>query len=450
MNMPVLPRNPLGTLAKSEPPSSAMQAIRQHLVIGFAVLALLVVGLGGLAAMTELSGAVIAPGQLVVDSNVKKVQHPTGGVVGELLVRDGVRVRAGEIVMRLDETITRANLSIVVKALDELLSRQARLEAERDGDEKVDFPATLTDRRNNPDVERIISGEQKLFELRRTARNGQRSQLGERIAQLREEVRGLTGQAEAKASEIQLIARELGAVRELWNKNLVSISRLTQLERESARLEGERGQLTAAVAQARGKISEIELQIIQLDQDLRSEVAKELREIQGRLAEYVERRVAAEDQLKRIDIRAPIEGIVHQLNVHTVGGVVQAGEQIMLIVPEAEKLIVEVRLNPQDIDQIKIGQRAVLRFATFNQRTTPEIIGAVSQISADIVLEQRTGFSYYTARIEMSEKEVARLGAVRLVAGMPVESFIETDQRSILSYLTKPLLDHSNRAFRDR
>jgi HlyD family secretion protein len=433
-----------------KPVSNAMQVIRQHIVIGISILALLVFGVGGLAAMTELSGAVIASGLLVVDSNVKKVQHPTGGVVGELLIREGVRVHAGDIVVRLDETITRANLSIVVKAIDELAARQARLEAERDGEETVSFPPSLTDRKENPDVAKILSAEQKLFELRRAARSGQRSQLQERVAQLREEVRGLTGQANAKGNEVELIGRELQAVRELWQKNLVSISRLTQLEREGTRLEGERGQLTASIAQAKGRISEVELQIIQLDQDLRSEVAKELREIQARFSEYVERKVAADDQLKRIDIRAPIDGVVHQLAVHTVGGVIQAGEQLMLIVPESERLIVEARVNPQDIDQIKIGQRSLMRFAAFNQRTTPEVYGTVTRISADIVLEQRTGASYYVVRIELSEKEVARLGPVKLVAGMPVEAFIETDQRSILSYLVKPITDHGVRAFRDR
>jgi HlyD family secretion protein len=433
-----------------KPVSNAMQVIRQHIVIGISILALLVFGVGGLAAMTELSGAVIASGLLVVDSNVKKVQHPTGGVVGELLIREGVRVHAGDIVVRLDETITRANLSIVVKAIDELAARQARLEAERDGEETVSFPASLTDRKENPDVAKILSAEQKLFELRRAARSGQRSQLQERVAQLREEVRGLTGQANAKGNEVELIGRELQAVRELWQKNLVSISRLTQLEREGTRLEGERGQLTASIAQAKGRISEVELQIIQLDQDLRSEVAKELREIQARFSEYVERKVAADDQLKRVDIRAPIDGVVHQLAVHTVGGVIQAGEQLMLIVPESERLIVEARVNPQDIDQIKIGQRSLMRFAAFNQRTTPEVYGTVTRISADIVLEQRTGASYYVVRIELSEKEVARLGPVKLVAGMPVEAFIETDQRSILSYLVKPITDHGVRAFRDR
>jgi HlyD family secretion protein len=433
-----------------KPVSNAMQVIRQHIVIGISILALLVFGVGGLAAMTELSGAVIASGLLVVDSNVKKVQHPTGGVVGELLIREGVRVHAGDIVVRLDETITRANLSIVVKAIDELAARQARLEAERDGEETVSFPPSLTDRKENPDVAKILSAEQKLFELRRAARSGQRSQLQERVAQLREEVRGLTGQANAKGNEVELIGRELQAVRELWQKNLVSISRLTQLEREGTRLEGERGQLTASIAQAKGRISEVELQIIQLDQDLRSEVAKELREIQARFSEYVERKVAADDQLKRIDIRAPIDGVVHQLAVHTVGGVIQAGEQLMLIVPESERLIVEARVNPQDIDQIKIGQRSLMRFAAFNQRTTPEVYGTVTRIAADIVLEQRTGASYYVVRIELSEKEVARLGPVKLVAGMPVEAFIETDQRSILSYLVKPITDHGVRAFRDR
>jgi HlyD family secretion protein len=225
---------------------------------------------------------------------------------------------------------------------------------------------------------------------------------------------------------------------------------LTQLEREAARLEGERGNLVASIAQAKGRISEIELQIIQLDQNLRSEVAKELREIQARYAEYVERRVAAEDQLKRIDIRAPIDGVVHQLAVHTVGGVVQAGEQLMLVVPENARLIVEVRINPQDIDQVRQAQRALVRFAAFNQRTTPEIYGEVSQVSADIVLEPRTGASYYLARIALSETEVSRLGKVKLIPGMPVESFIETGQRSIMSYLLKPLADHGLRAFRDR
>ena len=262
--------------------TTARGSIRRHLVGGMVAIMVLVGGIGGWAATTELSGAVIASGSLVVDSNVKKVQHPTGGIVGDLRVRDGDRVKAGKILMRLDETVTRANLAIVVKSLDELSTRQARLEAERDGVPDIEFPVRLVGRSADPDIRGVISGEQKLFEFRKTARNGQKEQLRQRISQLQEEIQGLTGQANAKMREIALINRELEGVRDLWAKNLVPISRVTLLEREAVRLDGERNQLIASAAQAKGKITETELQIIQIDQELRSEVAKELREIQGK------------------------------------------------------------------------------------------------------------------------------------------------------------------------
>jgi HlyD family secretion protein len=411
---------------------------------------LLAGGVGSLGATTELAGAVIAPGTMVVDSNVKKVQHPTGGVVGELRVRDGDRVKSGDIVVRLDETITQANLAIVVKSLNEMHARLARLEAERDDTADVQFPAELLARSADPEVKRVIDGERNLFQLRRKARSGQKQQLGERIQQLREEIQGITGQAAAKKREIELIGQELEGVRDLWRKNLVQIQRVTALERDSARLEGERGQLIAATAQSKGKISEIELQIIQIDQDLRSEVAKELREVQAKIAELVERKVAAEDQLKRIDIRAPQDGLVHQLVVHTVGGVITPGEAMMLIVPEADNLTVEAKLNPQDIDQVQPGQKAVLRFSTFNQRTTPELNGTVIRVSADLTTDQRSGVSYYTVRISIPEAEVARLGGLKLLPGMPLEAFIQTGDRTVLSYLMKPMADQIARAFRGR
>jgi len=427
-----------------------MGSIRRHVILAAVVIMLLAGGLGGWATTTELSGAVIAPGVLVVETNVKKVQHPTGGVVGELRVRDGDHVKGGDTVIRLDETTTRANLQIVLKGLDELAARQTRLEAERDDDDRLDYPADLVARRQDPDVARIINGEQILFELRRKARIGQKAQLNERVAQLQDEVVGLTGQAEAKQREMQLIEQELRGVRELWDKRLVQIQRLMQLEREAARLAGERGQLMASIAQNKGKTSEIKLQILQVDQDLRSEVAKELREIQGKTAELVERKVAAQDQLMRTDIRAPQSGMVHQLTVHTVGGVVQAGEPIMLIVPEADDLTVEAKLPPQNIDQVRIGHQASLRFSAFNQRTTPEINGTVTKISADITQDQRTGTSYYSVRIGMPHEEVARLQDLKLVAGMPVEAFIRTDDRTVMSYLVKPLRDQVMKAFRER
>jgi HlyD family secretion protein len=428
----------------------AQESIRQHVIAGTVVVAVLTIGVGGWAATTDVSSALIAPGSIVVDSNVKKVQHPTGGIVGEVRVRDGDRVKSGDVVVRLDETVTRANLAVVTKGLNELSARKARLEAERDGAESIAFPADLLGRAQDPDVAAAMASERKLFELRRKARTGQKAQLRQRISQLEEEISGLSAQRDAKAKEIALIDRELTGVRELYQKNLIQLNRLTQLEREATRLEGERGQFVAATAQAKGKISELELQIIQIDQDLSSEVARELREVDGKIGEFVERKVTAEDQLRRIDIRAPQDGTVFQSTVHTVGGVISAGDAIMLIVPDADNLTVEAKVNPQDIDQLKIGQIALLRFTTFNQRTTPEINGMVTRISADISTDQRTGLSYYTVRIGLPPEEVARLGDVKLVPGMPVEAFVQTGQRTVLSYLVKPFYDQLTRAFREK
>jgi HlyD family secretion protein len=424
--------------------------MRRNLLAAAVVVFVLVVGVGGWGATAVISGAVVASGSLVVDSNVKKVQHPTGGIVGELRVRDGDHVHAGDVVVRLDETVTRANLAIVSKGLDELMARKARLEAERDGWETIVFPAQLVSGANDPERAAVMDSERKLFNLRKTARTGQKAQLRERIAQLQEEISGLTAQQNSKSKEIALVERELAGVRDLWNKNLVQLSRLTALEREAARLDGERGQLVAAAAQAKGKIAETAQQILQIDQDLASEVAKELREVDGKIGEFIERKITAEDQLKRIDIRSPQDGTVFQLAVHTVGGVITAGDPIMLIVPEADNLSVEVKVNPQDIDQLQLNQKATLRFSSFNARSTPEIEGVVTRISADTSTDQRTGQSYYTVRISLPPEQVQHLGEVKLLPGMPVEAFVQTGERTMLSYLMKPLHDQVARAFREK
>jgi HlyD family secretion protein len=430
--------------------SPTQRSIRRNALAGLAVFVLLAGGVGGWAGTTALSGALIASGKVVVDSNVKKVQHPTGGVVGELRVRDGSRVKSGDVVMRLDETITRANLAIITKSLDELWARKARLASERDGRDAVVFPDSLLNHRDDPEVAQIIEGERKLFDLRQTARSGQKAQLRQQIEQLREEIVGMTGQQNAKKKETEFITRELEGVRDLYKRNLVQLTRLTQLEREAARIEGEQSQLVASVAQTKGKIAEIELKIIQIDQDLSSEVAKEMREIDGKIGEFVERKVTAEDQLQRVDIRAPQAGTVFQLSVHTVGGVIQPGETIMLIVPDADSLTVEAKVNPQDIEQVQLHQKALLRFSAFNAATTPQIDGMVSMISADITSEERTGQSYYTVRISIPPEELVRLGNVKLVPGMPVECFIQTGERTVISYLLKPLRDQLKRTFRER
>ncbi len=430
----------------------ALQSIQRYVAIGMIMFGCVTFGIGGWAATTQLSGAVIAPGVVVVDSNVKKVQHPTGGIVGELRVREGDSVKAGDILIRLDETQTLANATIVTKSLDELLARQARLEAERDGSDQITFPKALIERtkESNSEAGRAIAAENKLFDLRRQARSGQKAQLTERSAQLQDEIKGYLGQVDAKQKEVDLIHQELEGVRALWQKNLVPITRLTSLERDAARLEGERSQLSGMIAQAKGKIAEIELQIIQVDQDLRTEVGKDLIETRSKLSELAERKIAAVDQLNRIDIRAPQSGRVHELSVHTVGGVIGPGEQIMLIVPDADALAVEVKIAPRDIDQVYVGQTATMRFAAFNQKTTPEIDGEVSVVSPDITQDQKNGTSYYTARVLLRPEELAKLGSSKLVPGMPVDVFIKTAGRTALSYLTKPLRDQAERAFKER
>jgi HlyD family secretion protein len=428
----------------------ARRSMRRHMLLAGVVVAVLAGGVGGWAATSVMSGAIIAPGSIVVDSNVKKVQHPTGGIVGELRVRDGDHVRVGDIVVRLDDTVTRANLAIVTKGLDEMMARKARLESERDRLDTLTFPAALLSRANEPDVAGAMQSESKLFELRKNSRTGQKAQLRQRIVQLQEEARGLEAQQKAKTHEIALIERELEGVRELWQKNLVPINRVNALEREATRLDGERGQLTATIAQSKGKVIEIELAILQIDQDLSSDVAKELREVDAKIGEFIERKITAEDQLRRIDIRAPQDGTVFQLATHTVGGVITAGDPIMLVVPDADNLAVEAKINPQDIDQLQLGQRAVLRFTAFNARTTPEVAATISRISADTSSDQRTGQSYYTIRLAMSAEETARLGDVKLIPGMPVEAFVQTGDRTMLSYLMKPLRDQFSRAFKEK
>jgi HlyD family secretion protein len=430
------------------------RAIRKLNLIGLATLVVLVGGVGGWAATVQLSGAVIASGLVVVESSVRKVQHPTGGVVGKIFVKQGDVVAKGQPLVRLDATLAQSTLGIVRSQLDELTARQARLRAERDAADEPVFPEDLLERSSEPTVKVAVAGEQKLFESRRNARAGQRSQLRERIAQTQEEIRGLSEQRAAKEKEIAFIAEELKGVSELYSKNLVSIMRYMALQRDQAKLNGDHGQLGADVARARGRISEIELQIIQLDQDFRTEVLKELREIEGKIAELQERRIAAKFQLDQIDIVAPQNGIVHQLNVHTEGGVIANGETIMLIVPREDELVIEAKVAPNDVDQVKIGSPVQVRIMAGNQRVTPSLAGSVTQVSADLTREPASGSqptqAYFLTRVILNNESIQQLGDLQLVPGMPAEVFIETEQRTPLQYLIKPLQEQIARTFRER
>lgn len=442
--------NAKARIVESQDFRSVSDSLWTYAVTGSVVMVLLFGGLAGWAATTRLAGAIVAQGTLVVDSNIKKVQHPSGGVVGEILVRDGDKISAGQVLIRLDDTVTRANLQIVKSQLDEAEIRTLRLEAERDGQKTLSALETMHIRLEEKSFKKSFSDEVALFQSRSDARNGQKSQLRERIAQLRQEIEGIEGQQKSKRQEIDLVQKELVGLLDLQSKDLIPVTRVLSVQRESARLHGEEGQLKSSSAQLRGKIAEIELQIIQIEQDLRTEVMKELRETHTKRAELIERAVAAEDQLRRIDIRAPRDGIVHQMAVHTIGGVINQGEVLLIIVPEEDELVVEARIAPQDIEQVRMGQSAFLRLTAFDQSTTPELAGEVIRVSADISREEQTGQTFFVARINVAQSDAPKIRDLKLKPGMPAEVHIRTTERTALGYFSKPLRDQIARAFNER
>lgn len=432
-------------------PRLAQRSARTHSVAGFAVVFIMLGGIAVWAARTEISGAVLSPGVVVVESEVKKVQHPTGGVVSEIRVTNGSQVRAGEVLIRLDETVNRANLQMITKQLDELVMREARLEAERDGAATITLPQSYADRERESDVARRIAGETAFFTSRRATLDGQKKQLLERISQFEQEIAGLERQLVAKAAEIGIVTLELKGVTRLEELQLVTSMRVNQLRRDAMRLKGESGQLESAVAQARGRIAEIKAELLSIEQDFKTSILEELRDNRAQQAELLERRIAAEDLLKRATIRSPQTGVVHELAVHTIGGVVNPAENVMLIVPGGDDLIIEARIQTSDIDQVlQGGGTAIVRLSAFNQQTTPELKGEVVGVSADLTIDRMTGAPHYLTRIKILKEERVKLEGKRLVPGMPAEVHIRTTDRTVLSYLIKPVLDQMQRAFRER
>ena len=410
---------------------------------------LLVGGVGAWAATTSLAGAVIAAGNVVVESNSKKVQHQTGGIVGEILVREGDRVAAGDVVIRLDETTTRANLQILAQQYDRTVARQARLQAERLGLTGIKFPDELVRRAADPDVETVLTGEKALFESRTKALAGQKSQLEARSGQLKRQIEGLTAQRKATEDSARLVDRDFTSLQKLYQKKLVSLERVSELQLELSRLRGETGRLSAAIAETEGKISETALQAIQVDEDMRKDVNEELRELDGKEVELIERKVVAQDQLTRTEIRAPQSGIVQELAVHTVGGVISPGETLMLIVPEEDRLVIDAMVAPASIDDVKPGQPVSIRFPAFDFATTPECKGTVQRVSADLIKDSQRQISYFLARMTLTDQDTCLRDTRRLQPGMPAEVHIQTGERNVLSYVMKPLSDQMSRAFRE-
>jgi HlyD family secretion protein len=427
------------------------RGFERELRTGLRILIVATVLGGGWMTFVPLAGAVVVPGNLVVQSNVKAIQHPTGGVVAEIKADNGKRVAAGDLLLRLDPTQAQASLQTVSKQLDEFRAKIARLTAERDGLEQPEFPAALTSKMNDDHVRSVLTSEMSLFKARLNARNSQKDLLQGRMSQLSDEITGLEAQSVSKTKQIELINGELTGVQDLYDKRLVPLTRLTTLQREAARIDGERGQLVSSIAETKSKIGEAQLQIVKVDQDFRTEVVKDLGEAQAKEGELVERGIAARDQLDRIEMRAPTSGIIHQLNVHTVGGVIRAGDTVMEIVPDSDNLEVEAHVQPKDIDHVRKGQEAFVRFSAFNQRTTPQVSGQVIFVSADTTQDRNAPASanstFYTVRINLSEEERRRLGDVQLIPGMQAEVFMQTGKRTMLSYLFKPITDQLGRAF---
>jgi HlyD family secretion protein len=430
----------------------AEHVVRRHELELKAALRVLLVSAvvgGGWAALVPLSSAVVLPGTLVVESSVKKIQHPTGGVVAEIPVQDGMHVRTGTLLARLDQTQVQASQQLIANQIDQVRTRIARLVAERDASNEIQLPQQLTERLNDVTVAHLVASETSLFNARASARQGQKDLYQSNIRQFEEQIDGLGAEIKSKSSQLDLIASELAGVQGLFAKGLVPLTRMTTLQRESARLEGERAQLTATIAETRAKIGQAQLQIVQIDQNFRSEVMKDLRESQDKEAELMERNVAAKDQLNRIDIRSPTSGIVHQLTVHTIGGVVRPGDVIMEIVPDSDALEIEGRLPPNEIDQVQHGQQANLRFSTLDRQTMPQARGTVTYVSADLSRDEQTNARFYTVRIDLPVGERRHLNGLTLVSGMPVEIFLQTGSRTMLSYLFRPITDQFRRMFNE-
>jgi len=407
-------------------------------------------GLGGWAATAKLKGAVISSGHLRVETQRQVVQHLDGGVVGEILVREGDFVNAGDVLVRLDGTSMQSELSVLESQLYELVARRGRLEAEQSDRETITFdPDLLAAAASNPEVQTLIDGQVSLFDAKLATMRRELEVLSERQAQTREQIGGSEAEIAALKRQSELIAEELENQRSLLQKGLAQASRVLALEREEARLEGERGQRIAQTAQLKGQISELEVERLRVSEQRREDAISTLRDFGFREIELKERRIALLEQLSRLDVRAPVSGVVLDMTVHALKSVVRAAEPILHIVPTDSALVVDAEIDTQHIDSVHAGQDAVLRFSAFSTRTTPVLFGSVNKVSPDSFTDEQTRRSFYRAEVELKIGELAKLEGQKLVAGMPVEVFIQTGERTPLNYLIKPITDYFNRAMRE-
>ncbi len=426
-------------------PDAQMEGRLRHALI---LMAILFFGFGGAAALIPIGGAVIGSGQIGVESNVKRITHPTGGTIAAILVKNGDHVRKGQVLIRLDNMVAQTDATYATLSVDQMLAQKARLEAEQIGASIISFPAELT-RRSDPTAIKAMADERQMFAIRQSEQAGLRAQLEARIGQYQEQIAGYRAQIASLQKQAALIEPELKGVESLYGKNLVTLNRLNQLKRTAADLTGSIGALEAQIAGAQGHISETREQMIQMAQTRRSEAGNQIAQINTQLNQQTVRSVSASDVQDRTVIRAPYDGIVSKLAFSTIGGVIRPAEIIMEIVPDQDRLLVEGAVSPADVDQLVAGQPARVRLSALNNTSTPEIKGKLDYVGADRTTDPESGASFYPIRVEMDADDLARNSDVKLRPGMPAEVFVETGSRTMLSYVTKPLRDQIERAFRD-
>jgi HlyD family type I secretion membrane fusion protein len=432
------------------PYSEEMVNPSRPLRIGGAIILFTFFGCGLWAATARLDSAAVAPGVVVVESNRRVVQHLEGGIVRDILVEDGSRVKAGDVLVVMDDTRAHAQLDIYENELYSNLAIQARLEAERDNRGSVSFPPELAARTGDPRIAGILAAQETVFHARKTAMDGQKSILDQRIQQYREQIVGLHALQKSKEVQEATIHDELSGLTGLLEDGYVTKSRVLALQREAARLQGETGDHISAVARSEQGIGEARLQIFQLEKTRQEEIAKELRDIQAKIAESRARLVAAEDVMHRIDVTSPVAGTVLNLQLHTKGGVVPPGASMMEIVPDSDALVLDVSINPMDIDTVHPGQEVDVHISAVDTRLTPVIHGTLTSLSADRLVDPHTGVPYYKGRVSIAADQLNRLGEHKLHSGMAVEALIKRGEQTVLSYVMKPLSESLTRSFREK
>ena len=444
MNLPIALAPHSRQLGRYDPDEKIESKLRSALIL----IAVLVFGLGGAAALVPIGGAVVGSGQIGVESRVKQITHPSGGTVAQILVANGQHVRKGQILLRLDDTVSGADARLSSLSVDQLMAQRARLEAERLGSSVISFPSELTNRRD-AEARKAIAEETRLFQIRKQEQAGMAAQLAARIRQYGSQIQGYQAQIESYEQQAKLIEPERAGVRKLWDKGLVTIGHLNQLERTAVDFKGSIGALQASIAQTQARISEAHEQTIQLSETRRADAGTQLAQVNATLNQQQVRSVSATDTHDRSVIRAPYDGIVDKLAVTTVGGVIRPADVIMEIVPDRDVLLVEGSISPADVDQVRPKQRARIRFTSMNSTATPEIPGVVDFVAAERTVDQATRQNYFAIRVSIDAKALKENPIIQLQPGMPAEIFVETGDRTMLSYVTKPLRDQFARAFRD-